>query len=177
MKPHLKILAVFCAKKTLAIAALVAFTTACTPCHDTGTQTPSAQGKVSVAQENRTEEILAHHDTNAVFAGTQNVVCNGMTALCPNECGSSGTLAIFKIENYNNYEKRGKYGDEKAETFAFMLRSTTGTSDVSPELAELVRLLKQGEKVHLVWDHVYVSDPEKGNFPEHPIRKLEPLEN
>jgi len=161
---------------TLIVAAVSALFVACA---STDNEAKAQSNEPSLKTEKtreRTEEILSRHDTNAVFTGTQEVVCNGLTALCPNECGSSGTLAVFKIESYNDYQKLGKYGDEKAETFTVMLRSTTGTSDVSPEIAERIRALNAGDKVHLVWEHVYVSEPDGGNFPARPIRKLEPSE-
>jgi len=161
---------------TLVIATISALFAACTATTDATKSQTSETSSKSEKSTKHSEEILSRHDTNAVFTGTQEVVCNGLTALCPNECGSSGTLAVFKIESYNDYQKLGKYGDEKAETFTIMLRSTMGTSDVSPEIAEYIHTLNAGDKVYLVWEHVYVSEPDGGNFPARPIRKLEPAE-
>ena len=98
-----------------------------------------------------------------------------MTSLCPDKCGASGTLAVFRVERYNAYEKPGKYGDPKTDEFSFMLQSTTGTSDVSPETAALVRALKPAARVRLVWEHIYVSDENGSRFPERVVRKIEPL--
>ena len=66
----------------------------------------------------------------------------------------------------------GKYGDPQTDEFIFMLKSTTGKSDVPPALAEKIAALKPGDKVRLVWEHVYVSD-ENGARPERPVRVLE----
>lgn len=120
------------------------------------------------------EKLLSHHDTKAVFTGTRHHQCPGMTRLCPDRCGDSGTLAIFEIATYNDYQRPDRYGDDPAGTYAFMLRSTTGTSDVSPTMAEIVNSLRPGDKVHLVWDHVYVSDPQ-ASFPKRIVRKIERL--
>lgn len=132
------------------------------------------QRAVETLPATRAEKILSRHDTRAVFLGTREHVCLGRTALCPDRCGNSGTLAVFKIESYNAYEKFGKYGDPKTDEFDFMLRSTTGTSDVSEEIAARVKSLRTGDKVRLVWEHVYVSD-ETGSFPERRVREISPL--
>lgn len=118
------------------------------------------------------EKLLSHHDTQAVFKGTRQHRCRGMTMLCPDKCGDSGTLALFDIKAYNNYQQPDKYGDPKADQYVFMLASTTGTSDVSPETAELVKGLQAGDEVNLVWDHVYVSDGH-GSYPKRVVRKIE----
>lgn len=97
-----------------------------------------------------------------------------MTGLCPDRCGSSGTLALFRIEKYNNYENPGEYGDPRTDEFAFMLLSTIGTSAVSAEIAEIVRTLSPGDKVHLVWEHVRITDEYGSQFSERPVRELSP---
>lgn len=135
--------------------------------------TPSSPSAPETAAPKSTYEVLSRHDTEAVFSGTREHRCMGRTTLCPDRCGHSGTLAAFKIESYNAYEKPGKYGDPKTSEFLFMLKSSTGKSDVSKDIADLVRQLKPGEKVHLVWEHIYVSDPNGGHYPKRVVRKLE----
>lgn len=120
------------------------------------------------------EKLLSHHDTKAVFKGLQQRRCRGMTALCPDKCGDSGTIAVFDIAGYNDYQKPDHYGDDPAEQYVFMLESTTGASDVCPETLELVKNLRPGDEVNLVWDHVYVSDG-KANYPKRVVRKIAPL--
>lgn len=131
--------------------------------------------KTSENSKTKTFDVLSRHDTNAVFVGLRRHKCLGRSMLCPDRCGHSGTLAVFKIERYNAYEKPSEYGDEKADEFAVMLNSTTGTNTVSGKLAEQIRALKPGEKVRLVWEHIYVSTPEGSHFPERVIRELNPL--
>ena len=124
------------------------------------------------AKPARTAERLSRHDADAVFAGTREHVCRVLTTLCPDRCGRSGTLAVFRVEKYNAYEKPGQYGDPQADEFAFMLLSTTGASDVPAEIAERVRALAPGDKVRLVWEHVYVTDENGSRFPERVVREL-----
>ena len=157
---------------TLSAIFAAAFVGAC--CNQRATETPTPAPVAETPAATRSEEILSRHDTRAVFLGTREHVCLGRTALCPDKCGSSGTLAVFKIESYNAYEQLGKYGDPKTDEFDFMLRATTGASDVSEEIAARVKSLRQGDKVRLVWEHVYVSD-ETGSFPERRVREISPL--
>ena len=120
-------------------------------------------------------DVLSRHDTDAVFVKTEQRRCRGLTSFCPDKCGHSGTVAVFRIEKYNAYEKLGEYGDPRTEEFSFMLQSTTGTSDVSKEIAARVRALEPGDKVRLIWEHIYVSDESGSKYPERVVRKLSPL--
>lgn len=123
------------------------------------------------AQDKRSSKLLSRHDTNAVFAGTREHVCMGRSMLCPDRCGHSGTLAVFNIERYNNYDAPDKYGDPQTNEFVCMLKPE-GSAEVPKEILEQIRTLKPGDKVRLIWDHIYVSD-DSGAFPERPIRFLQ----
>lgn len=123
----------------------------------------------------QTSELLSRHDVVAEFAGTREHVCLGRTALCPDRCGDSGTLAVFRVLRYESYEKPGEYGDPQTGEFVFMLKSTAGTSDVSDEIARAVGRLSPGNKVRLVWEHVYVTDENGSQFPERPVVRLEKI--
>ena len=125
---------------------------------------------LAVAQDKRSFELLSRHDTNAVFTGTREHTCMGRSMLCPDRCGHSGTIAVFKIESYNEYSNPGKYGDPMADEFVCMLKPG-GSNEVSKETVEKIYNLKPGDKVRLIWDHIYVSDG-SGAFPERPIRFL-----
>lgn len=153
-------------RKFLALLALAGTALAACSCGN------APEENAAPAKPARTAELLSRHDADAVFAGTREHVCRGLTALCPDRCGSSGTLAVFRIEKYNAYEKPGQYGDPQADEFAFMLLSTTGASDVPAEIAERVRALAPGDKVRLVWEHVYVTDENGSRFPERVVREL-----
>lgn len=149
---------------------------ACTPAQPDETQ---VQSPVQEIQETPLREgvrshydVLSHHDTNATFAGTREHVCMGRSMLCPDRCGHSGTLAVFKIESYNTYEKPSKYGDPKTDEFVVMLKSTTGESDVPKDIVQQISALSAGDKVRLVWEHIYVTDENGSQFPERIIRSV-----
>lgn len=126
----------------------------------------------AASQDDRKIELLSRHDTNAVFTGTREQRCMGRSMLCPDRCGHSGTVAVFEIESYNAYSCPGKYGDPTTGEFICMLKPE-GTTEVSAATVEKIRALSPGDKVRLVWDHIYVSDA-GGSFPERPIRFLDP---
>ncbi len=129
------------------------------------------------APVSETRDLLSRHETVAVFNGLEETVCRGLTARCPLDCGDSGTLAKFKILEYLAYEKPGKYGDPKAETFQFLLHDNKGNPKVKPAIRDAVLALKPGEKVLLSWNHDYVHKTwpggGKSNSPERPVTKLE----
>ncbi|MBQ6704734.1 MAG: hypothetical protein IJN19_01825 [Opitutales bacterium] len=117
-------------------------------------------------------KTLSLHDTDAVFTGTRKHVCMGRSMLCPDRCGHSGTLAVFKIEKYNSYSAPDKYGDPKTDEFACMLKPE-GSTEVAKKFIEKINTLNPGDKVRLRWAHIYVSDPNGGNYPERVICELE----
>lgn len=132
-------------------------------------QTPSKE------DEQAHYEVLSRHDTNATFSGMRDHICMGRSMLCPDQCGHSGTLAVFKIKNYNAYEKLSKYGDPKTEEFVVMLKSKNGESTLSDDLIRKISALNVGDEVHLAWEHIYVTDSHGSQFPERKIRIVEKL--
>ena len=68
------------------------------------------------ARDGRAEdkvELLALHETLAEFQGIKYRKCMGLTGRCPEDCGSSGEYANFKIVKYLKFEKKGKYGGKQ----------------------------------------------------------------
>ncbi len=124
------------------------------------------------AQEKR--ELLSQHETVAVFEGVRVHRCMGRTMLCPDNCGDSGNLAVFKIAKYIKYEKPGQYGDEKAAKYEFMTSDNKGNKKVGEEMFKTVAGLKPGDLVLLSWRHDYVT---KGgcSFPERTVTFLKKL--
>ena len=117
---------------------------------------------------------LARHATVAEFEGCSYHQCLGMTSLCPDKCGQSGTVAAFKVIRYVTYEKLGEYGDPKCEQFVFMVEDNMKTSKVPSGVRNAVNSLKKGDRVLLSWNHDYVTvDGSSG--PDRPITKLEKL--
>jgi hypothetical protein len=120
-------------------------------------------------QEKR--ELLSSHDTTAVFKGIKDHTCMGLTSLCPDRCGDSGKLATFDIVKYLNYQKPGEYGDEKQESFMVLIEDNMGKAKVSAAIRDAILALKPGDKVHLKWNHDYVTR-DRSSFPERPIQEI-----
>ena len=77
----------------------------------------------TVAEE---RETLAVHETRAEFLGVEDHVCRGLTALCPDRCGHSGSLARFRVIEYINFESFSEYG-KKQERFQFLIKDNMPT--------------------------------------------------
>jgi hypothetical protein len=132
----------------------------------------AAVEKKLIPEEKR--ELLSSHDTTAVFRGIREHECLGLTSLCPDRCGHSGKLATFEIVEYRHYAKPGQYGDPKQESFQLLIEDNTGHRKVSDAIHAAILALKQGDKVHLKWNHDYVTK-DRSSFPERVIVTLEPV--
>lgn len=119
-------------------------------------------------------ELLSRHETIAEFTGTRVHRCLGLTSLCPDQCGHSGTVADFRIVEYRAYEKPGEYGDPKAEQFVVLIEDNRKQAKVPAAIREAILSLKPGDRVLLSWNHDYVTAG-GGSSPERPIVKLEKL--
>lgn len=119
-------------------------------------------------------ETLARHVTVAEFQGTSYHRCMGLTSLCPDECGESGSLAKFRIVHYVTYEKLGEYGDPKWDEFSFLLEDNMKHPKVPAEIHTAVNSLKKGDMVLLSWNHNYVTG-KGGSAPERPLTRLEKI--
>lgn len=130
----------------------------------------AAEAPAASATEKIERKLLSSHDTIATFDGLKEQRCLGRTALCPDRCGHSGTMATFSIVNYLDYQKPGEYGDPQAKTFSFLINKT------QPELA---KGLQAGDTVRLMWRHDYVTRTDAagrgGSAPERPVGKIEKL--
>ena len=125
-------------------------------------------------QQARKVDTLARHETVAEFRGTNYHRCMGLTSLCPDQCGESGTLATFRIINYVTYEKLGEYGDPKCDEFAFLVEDNMKHPKVPDDIRAAVNSLKQGDIVLLSWKHDYVTS-QGGSAPERPLTRLEKI--
>ena len=133
----------------------------------TSTRTGTATGREPRA-------TLARHATVAEFEGVSYHRCMGLTALCPDQCGESGSFATFKIIKYVKYEKLGEYGDPKCEQFMFLVEDNMKHPKVPAAIRDAVNALKKGDRVLLSWDHDYVT-VNGSSGPERPVTKLEKL--
>ena len=91
-----------------------------------------------------------------------------MTALCPDRCGESGTLATFEIVKYMAYEKPGEYGDPKQEQFMVLIEDNRKNLKVPAAIRDAIVALKPGDLVRLQWNHDYVTQ-DGSKFPERPV--------
>jgi len=121
-------------------------------------------------------ELLANHETLAVFDGVNYRLCRGRTALCPERCGDSGEFANFRIKKYLKYEKPGQYGDPQQTTFLAQVSDYHRRPKGDPRILETVKTLKPGDHVLLSWRHDYVTRA-GASFPERPIVKLEKIDD
>ena len=119
-------------------------------------------------------DVLSVHKTRATFKGTREHRCMGLTSLCPDRCGDSGTMAVFEIDEYTLYEKRGEYGDDKQTTFQFLTENNMKKAKIPAELLAQMKTLKPGDKVVLEWEHRYMNR-DGSRWPERPVVKLEKI--
>lgn len=135
-----------------------------------GSVTATASAAEAPAEK---REVLAEHETIAVFAGLQYRKCMGMTTQCPEECGDSGEFAVFNIFKYTRYQQNGKYGG-KQKVYLIQVSDFHRKPKGDPKILELVRGFKPGDYVQLFWRHDYVTR-DGASFPQRPIVKLEKL--
>jgi len=133
---------------------------------------------LAAAAEEPTEkrQLLAKHETLAVFDGLKFRLCMGRTALCPERCGDSGEFATFTVKKSLKYEKHGQYGDPKQENFLVQVSDYDKNPKGDPKILETVKGLKKGDYVLLSWHHDYVTK-EGVSSPERPIVKLEKIDS
>ncbi len=118
-----------------------------------------------------TRDLLSKHETVATFGGFEDRPCRHLTSRCPDRCGHGGTLAVFPIIKYLNYEKPGEYGDEKKAKFYVRPDRVEEASGLTTERKAVLESLKSGDYVLLSWNHDYVHT--KGcSSPQRPINKL-----
>ena len=89
-------------------------------------------------------ETLARHETRAEFLGIEDHVCRGLTALCPDQCGHSGSLARFKIVEYIHFESFSEYGKEQ-DHFDLLVKDNLGHLKVDQILADTIDRFSPGD--------------------------------
>ncbi|MFC4993763.1 hypothetical protein [Rubritalea tangerina] len=126
------------------------------------------------AEPDAKRETLSTHKTLATYQGSKFRPCRHLTTLCPDQCSHAGTVAQFKVNQYLNYKKLGKYGDPKATTFHTMLEDQLGNSKLSKQTLNTIKALKLGDQVELSWIHEYVTQ-NNASYPVRTITELKPL--
>jgi hypothetical protein len=127
------------------------------------------------APPKETRKLLSDHQTVAKLTDLSFRKCRGLTTMCPDNCGHSGTFANFEILTYLVYDKAGEYGDPKATTYMFQVEDNHKKSKLPKDMAEKVAALKAGDYVLLSWHHDYVTSQDGGSFPDRPLTKLEKI--
>ena len=117
--------------------------------------------------------------TLATFEGISYKECLGLTSLCPNECGHSGNMASFNIDQYLAFGKFNEFGDGKDGRFLVLLDNGDGTTPLVDQIVyNTMRALNRDEKVLLSWNHIYTikqSGEFTMQFPDRPINFILPL--
>ena len=116
-------------------------------------------------------DTLATNSTISIFEGITKQPCMFRTALCPDNCNHSKETAKFKIIEYLEYTKPGEYGDEKQEYFYANMNANDEENIQKKEFINFIKELKEGDKVKLNWDHIYVNN-NGSRYPERPIRAI-----
>lgn len=121
-------------------------------------------------------ELLASNTIVAEYTGTVERPCMFRTALCPDRCDHAATIASFRVLKNVDYQRPGKYGDDKAEVGSVVmvdLRRDEPGQD--PSVNQTIRSLKPGDTVQLTQDHYY-GQVGCAMTPFRPVRKIEKVE-
>ncbi|KAH7824557.1 putative Tvp14 [Monocercomonoides exilis] len=125
--------------------------------------------------ETRTFDVLSVHRVKATFQGIKHQPCRFMTSLCPDRCGHATDIGLFKVDEYEHYEKLGEYGDEEQTMIYVSLKADADEDKQDPAIIAQIRTLTPGQKVKLLYEHIYVTQG-GSKFPERPVRMIEPIE-
>jgi len=126
-------------------------------------------------QAGEKRELLSAHQTEATFDGLRQHICRGLTALCPDDCGHSGRMAVFTITKYLRHEKPGEFGDGEQSSFQVLVDDNHGNPKLPAATRDAILALKPGVAVRLDWNHDYVTR-DGSSFPERVITRVAPLE-
>ncbi len=121
-------------------------------------------------------EELAHNTVTAVYECMVEVPCYHRTALCPDKCGHSQSLARFRVVTNESYKRPGEYGDDKlepGEALAVDMKNDVEGQDAAVQ--QLVRSLHPGEAVRLTIRHYYVNT-DTAAYPVRPVTFIERIE-
>lgn len=119
-------------------------------------------------------ELLADHVAEVEYTGKMHRKCMFRTALCPDRCDHAQDFATFRVIKYLNYQKPGKYGDEKQEQVMIDMNPAHKPILQGADIVEKINALKPGDKLVLHWSHYYMH--QGGNsFPERPVISIKPL--
>ncbi len=117
---------------------------------------------------------LARNEVFAIYTGTKDIPCMHRTSLCPDKCGHAKKVAIFKVLRNDGYEKKGEYGDAKAEPNSeIYVDVNKDVEGQSLETLAMIKELKPAAQVQLTQVHYYVTK-DGSSYPVRPIVKIQP---
>lgn len=103
-------------------------------------------------------ELLASNTVSAQYLGTRFIPCHFRTALCPDRCNHSKTVAVFEVLANEAYSKPGKYGDAKADVGSqIMIEMNADVPGQESEVNGKIADLKPGDKVRMTQMHYYAE--------------------
>ncbi len=108
----------------------------------TGTKAPEAKPFTST------------HVFTAVYEGTHFHTCLGLTSLCPDECGSSGEMAVFDVLDYDHFIVNGESGTEQLEKYQVLITDYY-KNDLDEHYVDDIKALEEGDKVKIHVEYVY----------------------
>lgn len=122
-------------------------------------------------------ELLASNTVTAQYVGTMERPCYFRTALCPDRCDHAVKVAQFRVLSNENYEKPGKYGDDKAAAGNMLMVDARNDVPGQPDgMLQKLAELKPGQLVRLTQKHYY-ADLGDVMTPVRPVTELEVLQN
>lgn len=118
---------------------------------------PAGPGPCSTNTDAST--LLARHETIATLKEIKEHKCMGRTSACPDNCGHSGKVAVFEVNEYLKHQQFDKWGSGKQNRFFIQLTGFKERSSSKIDLATIdkVKELNAGDKVYLSWDHCRIK--------------------
>ncbi len=119
-------------------------------------------------------DLLASNTVQAHYLGTMDIPCRHLTADCPDKCDHATKVARFRVLKNQDYQKPGKYGDDKMEPGSIVMvdikKPTPGQDD--EKLFDFIDKLKVGATVRFTQAHYY-GDFGHSMLPFRPITHIE----
>ena len=122
-------------------------------------------------------DLLASNTVVAQYIGTVERACHFRTALCPDRCDHGMKAAQFRVLSNEDYQKPGKYGDDKAAAGNMLMVDARNDVPGQPDgMLQKLAELKPGQLVRLTQKHYY-ADLGDVMTPVRPVTELEVLQN
>ena len=104
--------------------------------------------------EVRKKPFTSTHIFTATFEDIKFHTCMGRTAGCPDQCGSSGNMATFKVKEYKDFIVNGQGGTEKLTKYSVLI-SDFYKKDLKTAYVNEIKNLKKGDEVIIHIEYVY----------------------